>query len=314
MARPIFDIDDLSYFYHFSLGLRHAFLETGVREQREGCPEPGGDAVSLAHYLYANRRRMPQEAVLVCQEFQEKVEQFIWGVYRTYHSPSTHYNEAAWLLVNRGDEARQPYDFGHYPLGKCGKASFTAKQVHLLMSSEHYVNADLNHALLNTMRDFKEQLKRLKIKKVQELQATCTDKKHYAVLSTLIKHYENGSWIPDSIFTEVVGSNPDFLEIELLLNRLDTYTQKGDTLLSVELNAFNIEGLGLPELKAALLQSIRDQNLERVNTCLAKLPKHSFAINESNPITEAAGYQDTAILKAIFEHDRSIYELSLIHI
>jgi hypothetical protein len=36
---PIFDADDMEYFRHEGLALRHVELDLGIREQREGSPK-----------------------------------------------------------------------------------------------------------------------------------------------------------------------------------------------------------------------------------------------------------------------------------
>jgi hypothetical protein len=39
------------------------------------------------------------------------------------------FNSRAFLFIDRGNEALQPYDFSSYPLGKCGTAKFTQSDV-----------------------------------------------------------------------------------------------------------------------------------------------------------------------------------------
>ena len=105
----------------------------------------------------------------MCTPFQEKIEEFILNSYQRYHEASSHYTDAAFLLMLRRGDARMPYDFGSYPLGKCGTKAFTADKVMSLMTTEHYVNEDINHAVYNTLIHLKDLCRQLKLQKAKEL-------------------------------------------------------------------------------------------------------------------------------------------------
>jgi hypothetical protein len=206
---PIFDIDDLSFFRAYGLGLRHTELDLGITQAREGANR--GDAVSLANY--GVERRRPTFSVSLCLEFQHKLAMFISSSYGIYHSEENHFNDAAFMLLQRGIDARIPYDFHSYPLGKCGTRCFSAGQVMLLIRSDRYNNENKSHAVYNTLCDLKTNVQRLKISKTQDLlnQLYASGSIFVGsqklilrqILNTMIVYYENNIYIESNIFEKL---------------------------------------------------------------------------------------------------------------
>lgn len=106
---PLFDIDDLSFFRFYGLGLRHTELELGLKEAQSDTNS--GDAVSLACYGREPKKwgKFSFEPQL-CTPFQEKVERFILDSYNCFHTVANHYNDAAFalliLILIRGNDAQ----------------------------------------------------------------------------------------------------------------------------------------------------------------------------------------------------------------
>jgi len=168
MPIPIFDIDDLSFFRCHGLSLRHTELDRGLREQAEGAER--GDAVSLANY----GRQSPgipgpsyDYSATTCTEFQNNLAQFIRDSFYQFHSPP--YNDAAFLLLRRGYDAKYPYDFHNYPLGKCGTRAFGAGSIEFLIRTDEFTNQDIDAAVFNTLVDLKRRIKILKLQKLETL-------------------------------------------------------------------------------------------------------------------------------------------------
>jgi hypothetical protein len=174
MANPTFDIDDLGFLRCFGLGLRHVGLKQGLREAKEGAP--GGDAVSLANYgntvdgvplsTLLPTSEHPSET---CDIFEKKIKDFVRESYVGYHSPP--YTDAAFLLMDRGQNARTPFDFYSYPLGKCGSKPFSSDQVLFLISSDRYTTRDLDSMVESTLSELRERIKKLKLQKTEMLLA-----------------------------------------------------------------------------------------------------------------------------------------------
>lgn len=168
MPNPLFDIDDLSFFRCYGLGLRHVELARGLSEAANGARR--GDAVSLANYGDEVKRYdtpTHDHSNETCIIFQNKLKDFIRYSYRDYHVPP--YSDAVFLLINRGWDAKLPYDFHNYPLGKCGTQAFSSHQVWFLISSDRYPTNDLNVVVNRTLSELKEGIKKLKLQKIEML-------------------------------------------------------------------------------------------------------------------------------------------------
>ncbi|WP_367607079.1 hypothetical protein [Legionella sp. W05-934-2] len=70
-------------------------------------------------------------------KFQTLVEEFILLCCNSFHLTENHFQDIALSLIDRGDDARVPYDFYNYPLGKCGKAPFSATK----NINDHHIRA-----------------------------------------------------------------------------------------------------------------------------------------------------------------------------
>lgn len=204
----VFDVDDLSFFRFYGLGLRHVELAQGKREAEKGSKH--GDAVSLACYGVEQKywENFSFDAKL-CTSFQEKVEAFILSSYQIFHEASSHYTDAAFLLMLRGGDARMPYDFSSYPLGKCGTKEFTADKVMSLMTTEHYANEDINHAVYNTLIHLKDLCRQLKLQKTKELLNVASPELH-DFINELMDIYQKDIFL-DRPFFLIINTLNDML-------------------------------------------------------------------------------------------------------
>jgi len=76
LDRTIFDVDDLSFFAFYGLGLRHTELELGINEATPGN-KSRGDAISLANYgrnSTSNHSHTPSSSEIDCKRFQGHIE------------------------------------------------------------------------------------------------------------------------------------------------------------------------------------------------------------------------------------------------
>lgn len=218
---PKFDIDDLSFFRVFGYGLRHTAVEWGKREQQEGADR--GDAVSMANYGLRSTDKSPVFNEDLCRQFQEKIEQFILDSFKYHQKPHTNYKQASFLILRRDNEARSPYDFSSYPLGKCGTSKFNADQVELFLTSEgeHY-NEDVDEAAARIVDQLVDRLHQLKKLKAEQI-LSALDQPHpflnaiqvqkiQSIVRKLIFHYEQQTEITSDVFLQVcalVGRSPD---------------------------------------------------------------------------------------------------------
>lgn len=216
---PVFDIDDLSFFDSYGIGLRHVEREKGIKESREGASR--GDAISLANYGRNHETATTPLSLATCTHFQTEVERFILQSYCDYHLPvagyselNASYNDAAFLLIDRGNDARSPYDYDFYPLGKCGTKAFSHSQVLLLITSDQYNNNnDVVHATYNTFIDLKNKIRQFKIQAAQQLLARlnlhvsdCNEvqrERIQTILKKLIINYQNNTFIETIIFKKI---------------------------------------------------------------------------------------------------------------
>jgi hypothetical protein len=326
---PVFDIDDLGFFRFYGLGLRHVELELGIREAKleKNC----GDAVSLACYGREpkNWNDFSFDSTL-CGPFQEKVEEFILMSYEVYHNASTKYNDAAFSLIIRGVNARCPYDFGNYPLGKCGKKEFSAAQVMSLMTTESNVNDDINHAVYNTLMRLKEVCRQLKLEKAKELLKLAPPELH-DLIRELMEHYQNDVFLKKPFFliiNRLCDSSNIFLpELDDLIEKgemepsvLKTWMQEVDKNQKKGVNTINIlyqpddfSSMDTQTLSKRLCHYIKNQNLEKVQLCIQYFSKSNFNPendnNIPNPLQVAAHEASMEILKAIYEFAPEQYDL-----
>jgi hypothetical protein len=325
----IFDIDDLSFFRFGGLGLRHVELELGLREAVSGNSR--GDAVSLACFGHNPEDLYKKDFVLdsnLCAPFQEKLEAFILKSYEDFHSPSYHYNDAAFLLVNRGEDARFPYDFGSYPLGKCGTRAFTAAQVMALMPTDGYVNDDINHAVFNTLMSLKRKIQQLKLHKAQELLEQLNQNSELQTLvKYLIEHYENDIFLQKPFFffisklceaseLDLIPLHKKSIEINdlsLWMQEVNTGYKKGKNSIKVLYQPDNFDSMDAQALSERLINYIKNQNLAKVRQCIKFLSLTGFNPAKDNkipnPLQRAAHGESVDILKAVYEFEPNQYEL-----
>jgi hypothetical protein len=325
---PIFDIDDLSFFRFYGLGLRHTELELGLKEAQSdtNC----GDAVSLACYGREPKNwwELSFEPQL-CAPFQEKVEQFILDSYNMFHTVTNHYNDAAFALLIRGNDARIPYDFGEtYPLGKCGKNKFTSAQIMGLINTQNHQNDDREHAVYNTLMDLKALCQALKLKKIEELLEA--NPQWSVLINELITHYQNHTFLnkpyflilsnlcnPSNIYLPELGDLP--IENEKIKSILNAWIQeenhnqqKGSNTIKVLYQPDDFASMDAQSLSKRLCHYISNQNLEKVKQCIQFLSKTEFNPEKDstlqNPLQIAAHGASTAILKAVYEFVPQLYD------
>lgn len=328
LLTPLFDIDDLSFFRFYGLGLRHTELELGLKEAQsdDNC----GDAVSLACY-----GREPGHwwqfsfDSQLCAPFQEKVEQFILSSYTNFHKVTNHYNDAAFALLIRGNCARYPYDFTSYPLGKCGKDNFTSAQIMGLINTQKYQNDDVEHAVYNTMMTLKTLCQRLKLSKLTELLET--NPQWSPQINELISHYQNNTFLKKPYF--LILSNlcnpandralPELSSLELEDKALDSIlntwiqeenynTKKGSNTISVLYQPVDFTCMDAQSVSKRLCHYIKNQNIAKVKQCIHFLSNKEFNPEKDNtlqsPLQLAAHGQSTEILKAVYEYAPQLYD------
>lgn len=325
---PLFDIDDLSFFRFYGLGLRHTELELGLKESQSDTNS--GDAVSLACY-----GREPKKwgkfsfDTQLCTPFQEKVERFILDSYNCFHTVANHYNDAAFALLMRGNDARTPYDFGEtYPLGKCGKNNFTSAQIMGFINTQNYQNDDREHAVYNTMMDLKALCQALKLKKIEELLEA--NPQWSVLINELQTHYQNNTFLNKPYFlilsTLCNPSNtylPELYDLpkenEALKSLLTTWMQaenlnqkKGSNTIKVLYQPDDFASMDAQSLSKRLCHYISNQNLEKVTCCIQFLSTTAFNPEKDstlqNPLQIAAHGASTAILKAVYEFAPHLYD------
>ncbi len=323
----IFDIDDLSFYRYYGLGLRHVELELGIKEAASGNTK--GDAVSLACYGCNPEEDFSPEFNL-CVPFQEKVEDFILKSYQEWHQPHSHYNDAAFLLMIRGADAQFPYDFRFYPLGKCGTKEFTADQVMALIKTDSYVNDDINHAVSNSLMSLKQVTRQLKLQKARELSARLDNNPELQKLcNTLIEHYQANVFLEKPFFLiiaklveqskayfrelpKLMQDQEEFLVLKNWMQEINFSQKKGENPVKVLYQPDNFDLMDAQTLSKRLIHFIKNQNLAKVELCLTYLSKTSFNPEKDStiqtPLQAAAGGRSVDILKAVYEFDPSQYE------
>ena len=312
---PIFDIDDLSFFRFYGLGLRHVELELGQREMKQG--DTRGDAVSLANYglrvLYTPNTILNRAT---CEQFQTEVETFILQSYRGWHEPHHHYNDAAFILLMRDDDARLPYDFSAYPLGKCGTKEFAAKQVMSLISTDKYSNEDINHAVYNTLMSLKTVCRQLKMQKAMELLQNLNNEPELRDIGNeIISYYTNSTFLENPFFltlaTYCSTKKSNMAKLREWLQQIDINHKKGETSIAVIYKPVDFDTMDAQQLSHQLIHFIKNQNLERVCACLKYLAKTKFnpaGEYMADPLQTAACGNNPDILKAVYEFDPNRYE------
>lgn len=321
MPRPFFDIDDLSFFRFYGLGLRHVGIEQGRQEAAHGATR--GDAVSLANFGYT-REFFSEDyeeyefTENTCSIFQQKVEAFILQSY-CFHSSGNQFKDAAFLLLSRGSDAQRPYDYNSYPLGKCGSDGFQASQVKLIITSEAFMNDDLNHAAYNTILELKNRLLQYKIQQLLDIQARIPSgmmEEVREIIQTIISHYQNGIFIYTTLFPKIeklINSTSDYdINISALRNllaKVNSQDKKGEMPISITYQQTNMDAMNERELKQKLIHYINNQNLAKVAACLARLKRGVFSIEEENPLLAAAPCRSTAILQAVYDYDPNLYDM-----
>ena len=339
---PIFDMDDLSFFRFYGLGLRHTELDLGIKEAQSD--NNSGDAVSLACY-----GRQPENwhefsfDPALCAPFQEKVEAFILGCLLNWHPVSGHYQDVAFSLIMRGSDARSPYDFRSYPLGKCGKTEFTSSQIMALMTTENDVNDDINHAVYHVLLRLKAVCQKLKLEKAQALLEKAPSE-FQDLLQTLIEHYQNDTFLEKPFFL-TISIHIDSLQMDL--PELSMYVQeeniksgtttgwfqekkiepsvlkswmqsadknhtKGANTLKILYEPEDLAAMDPQTLSKRLCHYISAQNPSKVQLCIKLLSTTGFNPEKDqtipNPLRLAA-VSSVEILKAVYEFMPEQYDL-----
>lgn len=305
---PIFDIDDLYFLNWSGLALRHVELSLGKKEMKEGSTR--GDAVSLANFGRSDTQSTIEHTQAFCIEFQKKLEAFIFHSFRLYHSANNHYQDAAFMLIHRGDDARVPYDFDAYPLGKCGSLGFSKQAVCALFSSEYYDNEDIEHAVLNTLIDLKASIKALKLAHIEIVKSTLQQQGKVAsqrlqeLLVKIQNLFEKDVYMPIPILPLLDIKSIDDQKLNYIHQLLDNLAliKKEDVLYTLKIESYDIELLSEEAVYPLLFKFIENQNLPKVRLCLEKLPKGGTHFDMSLPLQKAAIFASTDILKAIYEH------------
>ncbi|KTD31423.1 hypothetical protein [Legionella maceachernii] len=320
----VFDLDDLEFLRVNGLGLRHVELEKGLDEQKNGSSR--GDAVSLANYglneaFSSYRHSITRENCLV---LQKEMEHFIFCSFRDFHCPSHRYRDAAFHLMSRGDDARIPYDFNSYPLGKCGTRAFSAHQIACSVFTHAYQNEDINHATMQAFLELINKIRQLKIQQAHEWLIiakqgeTKEAKKLATLLSKVIEIYSQNIYLDQPLFSRIqkLIKQPQYTieDIEKLEDILSTVgsEKKGKSTLVYTYEEEDWDELEELTLKKKLLHYIANQNLPKVEVCLLRLPKNAFAAVDRTmrcPLQMASSLPSTAILKAVYEFDPNYYDL-----
>lgn len=324
IVTSVFDLDDLEFLRVNGLALRHVELEKGLDEQKNGSGR--GDAVSLANYGLNEAFSSFSHSISDenCVTLQKEIEHFIFNSLQHYHCPSNHFKDAAFHLMLRGDDARVPYDFKSYPLGKCGTHAFSAAQIVFSIFTNNYQNEDIHHATMQIFLEFKDKLRQLKIQKAHEWLSlakqneTKESAKLVALLSKLIEVYSENIYLDKPLFRLVdnLVKQPqyalhDIEGLERILSNLSS-EKKGESTLVYSYEEDNWDEMDEPTLKSRLLHYVANQNLPKVEMCLSRLPKRAFTTIDRTmgcPLQIAASLPCTAILKAIYEFDPGYYDL-----
>lgn len=320
MPLSIFDIDDLSFFRTLALALRHVGLEQGLRERE--CGSRRGDAVSLANYGISEdiSEQKIELTTAHCEDFQRKVEKFIRQSFLPpYHYPFGQYQDAAFLILARGS-AVSPYDFHHYPLGKCGSYGFTKEMILLFIKTDQYDNDNIEHAAQNVMMELKAALRDFKIQHVETMltkklvQNDVLNNKIQAILIRLLDLYRKNIFIGRNIFERLdkiiraeqnVNSLLKSVEDDIQSIKLDEF--KGENTIEVQYTRPDYEKMSHDQLLSMVNANIDNQKLALLQSCLKYLPKTIFSDHKLNPLLRAAGYVDSAISAVIYQHDTEYF-------
>lgn len=321
---PIFDIDDLAFYRTLGLGLRHVGLKQGLKECKEGSNR--GDAVSLANFGLREEIRYEDELEFsraLCDQFQRKVEKFIDSSFERFHQSSQHYQDAAFMVMQRENDARTPYDFQSYPLGKCGTRAFSTQNILLAFFTDKYNNEDRLHATTNTMMDLKTHLRNFKIAKTNELinftahQSKLSEGQRSnlkAPLLQLLEHYQKNTFIEKNIFSSIhdlaieTNISDEFFHFNLekiknMLGEINPDLFKGENTLEIIYKTVDLDKLKEHKILDHLHKSINDQNLKNVQNCLKYLPSDIFSRSGYYALLNSAFYPDVAISKALYAHE-----------
>jgi hypothetical protein len=339
MGMSIFDIDDLGFFNFHGLGLRHVGLERGLREVQYGSDR--GDAVSLAAYGRDEENPDLSFDEGTCQRFQKKVEQFILQSYQHYHTPDEQYRDAVFMLLLRGDDARNPYDYLFYPLGKCGTSQFSEKQVFAFVKSDSFESEDITHAVYHTVMWLKNICRQLKLQQAEQYlsflralnnpRTVNTKTKLEALLTTVIQHYQAQIFLSKPFFKEIIqiceklktpqtidDNDPAIIkaltQLESWMGQINIHDKKGEESIEVIYRACNFDGLNAQELSQSLLHFTKNQNLKNVRECLKHLSASGFdptSLTFQHALQIAAAGANVEILQAIYEFNPLAYDLLL---
>lgn len=321
----VFDIDDLDFLRLNGLGLRHVDYKKGLLEQQEGSWR--GDAVSLANYglneaYQSGIHKISREH---CKNLQKEIEHFIYQSFQHFHDPFFRYADAAFHVLDRDDDARYPYDFDNYPLGKCGTKEFPASQIVFSIFTNTYQNEDIVHATMQVFLELKDKLRQLKIQKIQAWlqQAEQEEVENAAILIPLLTKilavYSDNLFLEKPIFPPLAtlfdqsSFSPEALKsLEIILAEVSN-EKKGEMPLMYVYQDEQWHELDERSLKSKLIHYIKNQNLPNVKHCLSRLNPESYERLdwEECPLQIAASYRDTAILQAIYEFVPKRYDLLL---
>lgn len=320
---PMFDTDDLSFFRVMGLSLRHVELELGKKEIKDGATR--GDAVSLACYGLEHPPRVCTTEI--CAQFQINVEKFILSSYDNFHEAYYHYNDAAFLVLDRGGDARAPYDFYKYPLGKCGSIGFSVRQIILMITSEYDINEDINDAVYNTMMHLKNELRQLKIQQFNALLNKLNDAQFIAeeqkevlqdIITTVTSHVQSNTFLNADFFAELhrlvdyASMSDDILdELSTLQQKtaeINSTIKKSDDTCYVSHQFMDFDALTMTELKEKLMHYIQYQNLGKVEQCFERfLPNTLTDFEVAHCLQIASSLPNTAILQAVNNYNPSVY-------
>lgn len=253
---PIFDMDDLGFFRMIGLSLRHVDLDKGIQEWANG--DKKGDALSLSNFgrryspqcldyvsSFNLSRFLPDDTVLsVCNQFQKDTEGFINNSFAMYHRNSTNYNDAAFLLIDKGSSARNPYDFVRYKLGKSGSPGFFKNDIYFMLSSNQHDNQfSVEKATRYVVTGMKTRLRQLKIEQIVKLKEQLDLHEQgreniQLILTKLVTYYEKNIFVQHDIFLQIfLLLNPEKLMNDFWGDHHDTHTSDVLDDLIVELNA-----------------------------------------------------------------------------
>ncbi len=336
---PVFDLDDLAFLHVYGIGLRHVDQATYEKEVVKGGH---GDAVSLANFGLGKALDIFDDSIQppchdYCETLQVKIERFIVGCHQSFHTVADHYNDVAYLFMQRGGDARDPYDFKAYPLGKCGKKPFDVDIIMSSFSTCHFQNDNIKHANLNVFNELIKRMRALKLRCAREVREVLSARPEMVELcerfTKLIELYEANVYLPQPFFAsllkeclqddefanhsiakniEVYGNfYIDRGDFDCALAEVNAHACKGSEPLEIFYEPFNCEAASTSGLITHLVYAIQQENESDVRAVLAELSARSvtslMGVEDENIIRNAARSSSVTILKMVYAFDPVIW-------